>query len=143
MLLPSLFLSHGAPTILLDPSAARDFLSTLGSIIERPRAILLISAHHDARFEGGVVSVTHGAHPGTIHDFGGFPEALYRMRYPAPGAPELAERVANIVEVGGIAVHRDDTRGFDHGAWTPLMLAWPDADIPLVQLSIDTRQNAQ
>ena len=143
MSLPSLFLSHGAPTILLDPSAARDFLSTLGSHIERPRAILLISAHHDARFEGGVVSVTSGAHPGTIHDFGGFPESLYRIRYPAPGAPDLAEQVASMVEAAGCTVHRDATRGFDHGAWTPLILAWPDADIPLVQLSIDTRQDAQ
>lgn len=143
MTLPSLFVSHGAPTILLDHSAARDFLSGLGQLVERPRAILMISAHFDARFEGGAVSVTSGMHPGTIHDFGGFPEALYRMRYAAPGDPELAERVAQLIEGEGVAVRRDAARGFDHGAWTPLTLAWPAADIPLVQLSIDTRRTAQ
>ena len=139
--LPALFLSHGSPTLLIDDCPARDFLAGLSQRLARPSAILMLSAHHDAAY-GGQMSVTSGAAPPTIHDFRGFPEALYRAIYTAPGAPELAARVAQMVSAAGLPVAADQTRGFDHGAWVPLAIAWPDADIPLVQLSVDSRRPA-
>lgn len=131
---PTLFVSHGSPMIVAEPGPARDFLSGLGGMLARPDAILVVSAHYD--MAGAVV--TTAAHPGTIHDFGGFPEELYRLNYPAPGAPALAARVAALVEAAGVPVHADPARGFDHGAWVPLLLGWPAADIPVVQLSISS-----
>lgn len=124
--------------IVIDDSPARTFLEGLaGELPARPDAIVLLSAHHDE----AVASITSSAMPETIHDFGGFPAELYAMRYPAPGHPELARRVSAMLDRAGIANRLDPLRGFDHGAWTPLMLTWPDADIPVVQLSIDTRQS--
>ena len=136
--LPSLFVSHGSPMMALEPSPARDFLSGLGADLPRPRAILVISAHHDAAWNGGQVTVTSNPHPETIHDFGGFPDELFAMRYPAPGDPALAERVADLARNAGIDVEIDHDRGLDHGAWVPLILAWPDADVPVVQLAINS-----
>lgn len=134
---PALFVSHGSPMIVIDQSPARTFLEGLaGELSARPDAIVVFSAHHDEP----VASITAAAKPETIHDFGGFPAALYAMRYPAPGQPELAGRVAALLDKAGIANRLDAQRGLDHGAWTPLMLAWPQADIPIVQVSIDTSQ---
>ncbi|MBY0421323.1 MAG: dioxygenase, partial [Parvularculaceae bacterium] len=79
--------------------------------------------------------------PATIHDFGGFPEALYRMTYPAPGSPDLARRAASLLREGGVAVALDETRGLDHGAWIPLMLMFPEHDIPVVQMSLTTSED--
>ncbi|MBJ7501508.1 MAG: dioxygenase [Sphingopyxis sp.] len=134
--LPSLFLSHGSPMMALEPSPARSFLAGLGDQLPRPRAILVISAHHDAAFEGGRATVTASPAPPTIHDFGGFPDELFAMRYPAPGDPALASRVVELLASHGLAVTADSERGLDHGAWVPLSLIYPDADIPVVQLSI-------
>lgn len=134
--LPSLFLSHGSPMMALEPSPARDFLAGLGIRLPRPRAILAVSAHHDAAQEGGRATVTASPRPPTIHDFGGFPDALFAMRYPAPGDPALARRIADRLAAHGLAVTVDAERGLDHGAWMPLSLLYPDADIPVVQLSI-------
>ncbi len=125
--------------IVAEPCAARDFLSGLGGMLPRPDAILVVSAHYD--MPGAMV--TTAARPGTVHDFGGFPEELYRLRYPAPGAPDLAARVAALVEHAGIPVRADPVRGFDHGAWVPLLLGWPAADIPVVQLSISSAHSAE
>lgn len=126
--------------IVLDQSPARTFLEGLsGQLPTQPDAILLFSAHHDEP----IASVTASASPGTIHDFGGFPAALFAMRYPAPGSPTLAFDVAALLDKAGIASRLDDARGFDHGAWTPMMLAWPQANIPMVQLSIDSRQSPE
>jgi 4,5-DOPA dioxygenase extradiol len=137
---PALFVSHGSPMIVIDDSPARTFLAGLaGELAVRPDAIVLFSAHHDER----VATITSGAMPETIHDFGGFPTALYEMRYPAPGRPELAGHVAELLDAAGIANRLDAQREFDHGAWTPLMLAWPNADIPIVQVSIDTGQSPE
>jgi 4,5-DOPA dioxygenase extradiol len=136
---PSLFVSHGAPTLPLDPSPARDFLARAGAALARPVSILSVSAH----WETLVPTVSSAAHPETIHDFRGFPEALYRMRYPAPGAPELALRVEELLQKNGLPVEIDPDRGLDHGAWTPLTLLFPEADIPVTQLSIQTHLGPQ
>ncbi len=134
--LPSLFLSHGSPMMALEPSPARTFLAGLGAQLPRPRASLVVSAHHDAAYQGGRATVTASPAPPTIHDFGGFPGELFAMRYPAPGDPVLAARVVELLAGRGLAVTADPERGLDHGAWVPLSLTYPDADVPVVQLSI-------
>lgn len=129
--LPSLFLSHGSPMMSVEDSAARRFLCGLGAKIERPRAILMASAHWCARAPvvGGCKA------PETIHDFGGFPQQLYEMRYEPPGSAEVAGRTAELLAKSGIDALIDDTRGLDHGAWVPLMMMYPDADIPVAQIT--------
>lgn len=127
MSMPTLFVSHGAPMLILQESPARAFLASLGGLLPRPSAIVAVSAHWDT----DVPAVSLARKPDTIHDFYGFPDALYRLRYAAPGAPDLAERVARLTG----AAH-DPHRGLDHGAWVPAMLGWPGADIPIFQLSV-------
>lgn len=131
---PALFVSHGSPMIMFEPSPAREFLAGLAGQVERPDAIVMISAHHDMA-EAVVTSIEA---PATIHDFGGFPQKLFDLRYPAKGDPALAAEVAALVGETGTPVFLDPRRGLDHGAWVPLMLAWPDADVPVVQLSISS-----
>jgi 4,5-DOPA dioxygenase extradiol len=133
-MLPSLFISHGAPTLPLDDCPARDFLKGLGAQLPRPRAVLAISAHWD----NATPTVNRVAVNETIHDFYGFPDALYRMQYPAPGSGVLAGRVLELLAAAGFGTATDKTRGLDHGAWVPLMLMYPDADVPVVQLSIQS-----
>lgn len=136
-MLPSLFVSHGAPTLILENGPTCDFLRGLGASPERPRAVIAVSAHWETKDP----SVSAASRPATIHDFHGFPEALYRMKYPAPGSPELAERAAALLTQNGIANHVDAERGLDHGAWVPLMLMYPDADIPVLQLSVQPHRD--
>lgn len=131
--LPALFISHGAPTLALEPGPTRGFLAQLGSGFERPRAILSISAH----WETPAPEISAVLQPETIHDFYGFPEALYAMRYPAPGAPELAARAVQLLAGSGIGAVTAQ-RGLDHGAWVPLMLMYSQADIPVTQLSVQS-----
>jgi 4,5-DOPA dioxygenase extradiol len=133
MKMPVLFVSHGAPTIVIDESPARRFLEGYAAALPRPRAILVVSAH----FERPIATLTGAAAPATIHDFGGFPAELYAMRYPAPGDPALAARAADLIRAAGLPVAIDPTHGLDHGVWTPLSLLYPDADIPVVALSVD------
>ncbi len=135
---PTYFVSHGSPMLALTPSPARAFLQQLGKEIERPRAIVVASPHFPAR-EPVVVA---DPHPAMIYDFGGFPDELYRINYPAPGDPELAVEVAGLIRAAGLPSHLVGERGFDHGTWVPLSLMWPAADIPVVQLSIEPEQNA-
>ena len=132
MALPSLFVSHGAPTLILENGPACDFLRGLGRMLPNPKAVLAVSAH----WETGRPTLSAAAQPETIHDFYGFPDQLYRMRYPAPGSPELAERAASLLNAAGLRPSIDKERGLDHGAWVPLTLMYPDADIPVLQLSI-------
>lgn len=134
--LPSLFVSHGSPTLAIEDGEARRFLTGLGETIGRPAAILVVSAHYDEP----VASITNGAAPSTIYDFGDFARELKSLTYPAPGDPALAERVAGLLAGAGIEVYRDQERGFDHGTWVPLILMYPKADVPVVQLSIDSRK---
>ena len=109
--MPALFVSHGSPMIVLDESPARTFLEALGPDLPRPEAILVVTAH----FEAAEPTLTDAAKPAMIYDFGGFPEPLYRMIYPAPGGPELAVRAAGLLRDAGFAPHIDPSRGFDHG----------------------------
>jgi len=132
MTLPSLFLSHGAPTLPLTDTPARDFLKQIGSQLDAPKAILVASAH----WETAQPTVNAVESNETIHDFFGFPRPLYELRYDAPGSPELAGRVAELLQAAGFACNIERRRGLDHGAWVPLLLMYPQADIPVLQLSI-------
>jgi 4,5-DOPA dioxygenase extradiol len=132
--LPALFVSHGSPMMALEDGRARRFLASYASEFERPRAILVASAH----WETAAPRLTASAAPPTIHDFGGFPDALYRLRYAAPGEPALAARAAGLLHAAGIDAALDPRRGLDHGAWIPLALLYPAADIPVVQLSLQS-----
>lgn len=136
--LPTLFVSHGGPDIVLADTKARHYLETVSTLMPRPKAIVIVSAH----FETDGVAVVTDPKPGMIYDFGGFAPELYRMVYPAKGEPALAERVFGMLEAAGLSPHTYEKRGYDHGTWTPLMLAFPDAGIPIVQVSIDPTRDA-
>src|SRR5262249_8370460 len=120
-MLPSLFLSHGAPTLPFDDCPAREFLKGLGSQLPRPRAVLAISAH----WETDTPVLNRVAVNETIHDFYGFPDELYRLQYRAPGSAGLAEQAARALALAGYGPKLDNSRGLDHGAWVPLMLMYP------------------
>ncbi len=132
----TLFLSHGAPSMPIDGGPGADFLRGLGRQIEKPRAVICLSAHWETR-EPAFTSL---ARPETIHDFYGFPKALYEIRYPAVGKPDLAARARALCVAGGISATLDPKRGLDHGAWMPLLLMFPKADIPVVQVSLPFAQ---
>lgn len=133
------FISHGSPTLPLDDVPARDFLKELGQKIPRPDAILMISAHWETEFPTlNAVNANE-----TIHDFGGFPPALYELLYPAKGSPELANQIKSLLDKNGLKAQTDSKRGLDHGAWVPLLLMYPDADIPVLQLSIQSHNSPE
>ena len=134
---PALFVSHGSPMIVLGDSPARAFLEAYAAGAPGPQAIVVASAHYEATGP----SLSTSAAPATIHDFGGFPPALYEMVYPVAGAPELARRAASLLGGAGFAPRLDPARGVDHGVWTPLKLMYPGADIPVVSLSVDPAQS--
>ncbi len=136
--MPSLFISHGGPNIVLSDTAARHYFESLHEKLPAPKAIVVVSAH----FETDGVEVVTDAAPGMIYDFRGFAPELYEMVYPAPGDPALAERVFDLLDKAGLSPARRSDRGYDHGTWTPLKLAFPDADIPVVQVSIDPHRDA-
>jgi len=131
-MMPVLFLSHGAPTLPLEPGETGAAWRQLGAQLPRPSAILMASAH----WETSNPTISRAAQPETIHDFSGFPPELYRFRYPAPGAPQMAEEAAQALQQAGIPVQLDDMHGLDHGAWVPLSFLFPDADVPVAQLSL-------
>lgn len=137
--LPSLFVSHGAPSLVYEKGPAHTFLSGLGTAIEGPRAILCVSAH----WTTATPLVTGTPAPSLIYDFGGFAEELYTATYPAPGEPALAQRVVTLLRKNGIEAAADPQRGLDHGAWVPLKLMYPRADIPVVQLSVQPQQTPE
>jgi 4,5-DOPA dioxygenase extradiol len=128
----SVFISHGSPMHALEPGPAGAAWAGLGRRLGKPRAILIASAH----WETDLPMLTGAAKPQTIHDFYNFPEPLYRLRYPAPGAPELAQRAQALLKDAGIGASIDGARGLDHGAWAPLLYMYPEADVPVVQISV-------
>ncbi len=134
----SLFVSHGSPTLILEDLPATRFLRRLGSDVARPKAIVAVSAHWMTRMP----AVSGAARPETIHDFYGFPPPLYALKYAAPGAPDLAERLAEALRSAGFQAVIDPEQGLDHGAWVPAMLAWPAADIPILQLAVQPHLDA-
>ena len=130
--LPTLFLSHGSPMHALDPGAAGKAWASLGQSLPHPRALLIASAH----WETNLPMLTGNPKPETVHDFFGFPEPLYRIRYPAPGEPDIARRGLALLKDAGFIPAIDGCRGIDHGAWSPLLHMYPDASIPVVQVSL-------
>ncbi|PXF45974.1 4,5-DOPA dioxygenase extradiol [Gracilariopsis chorda] len=122
--------------MVLSNTPGRKFLSTLSSRYSKPRAAVVISAH----FETSDAGVVTDPAPQTIYDFGNFDQRLFGIKYPAPGHPKLADEVFNLISDAGISVSKVAKRGFDHGIWVPLSLVWPEADVPIVQLSIDPEQ---
>jgi 4,5-DOPA dioxygenase extradiol len=129
---PSLFVSHGAPTFALEPGTLGPRLTQFGAQQQDVRAVAVISAHWQSR----AVQVMTAPAPATVHDFGGFPAALYELQYPAPGAPELALQAGQLLSAAGFSVTSAPDRGLDHGAWVPLRFLWPKADMPVFQVSM-------
>lgn len=135
-LMPAIFIGHGNPMNALHKNEYTKGWASIGKAIPRPQAILCISAHYYIPF----CMVTSASNPPTIHDFSGFPKELYQIAYPAPGSPELAHRVTRLIQ--STRVRLDESWGFDHGTWSVLTHLFPDADIPVVQLSIDETRPA-
>ena len=133
--IPPLFVSHGSPMLMLEPGRAGPAWRMLAKDLPRPRAIIAVSAHWNTR----TPVVSAALSPETIHDFYGFPPALYELDYLPPGAPDLAAEVAELV--AGIQV--DHQRGLDHGAWSPLRFMYPAADIPVIQLAVMPHVDAE
>lgn len=138
-MLPALFISHGSPMLALEPGASGSVLARLAAELPRPRAILVVSAH----WETEQLLLTGATQPQTWHDFHGFPPALYDLRYPAPGDPELAAEVIELLGAAGFNATLDPRRPYDHGVWVPLSLMYPAADIPVIQLSLPSRQGPE
>jgi len=135
----SLFISHGSPMHALQPGPAGEAWKALARRLPRPRAILIASAH----WETQLPMLTGSGKPDTIHDFYNFPEPLYRLRYPAPGAPDVAKRAQGLLKDAGFSAAIDGCRGLDHGAWSPLLHMYPQADIPVAQISVQPELGPQ
>jgi 4,5-DOPA dioxygenase extradiol len=134
-MLPSLFISHGSPLLALEPGASGPALQQLAAQFPRPTAIVVVSAH----WESDTLQVGSHPAPRTWHDFGGFPPPLYALHYPAPGDPALAMRIAERLGLHGLPATLEPQRPFDHGVWVPLRLMYPQADIPVVQVSLPSQ----
>jgi 4,5-DOPA dioxygenase extradiol len=130
--LPTVFISHGSPMHAIEAGRAGQVWRDLGARLVRPKAILVASAHWETELP--MVATSH--QPETLHDFGGFAPELYRIRYPAPGAPEVAQRALALLHEAGWPAGANGCRGLDHGAWVPLLKLFPNADVPVAQISI-------
>jgi 4,5-DOPA dioxygenase extradiol len=137
--MPTVFVSHGSPMHAVQAGRAGELWESLGKRLPRPQAILIATAH----WETELPMVSSAARPETIHDFGGFPDELYALRYPAPGAPDVAERAVGLLNAAGINATKNGCRGLDHGAWVPLRRMFPQADIPVAQVSIQPSLDAE
>jgi 4,5-DOPA dioxygenase extradiol len=135
--LPTLFLSHGSPMHAINAGKAGEVWAALAKHLQVPKAILMVTAH----WESNLPMLSGNAKPSMIYDFGGFPEELYKIVYPAPGAPDVAARAQELLKAAGITAGIDGCRGMDHGTWVPLLKMYPDADIPVVQLSVQPMMN--
>ncbi|NMZ83003.1 DODA-type extradiol aromatic ring-opening family dioxygenase [Pseudomonas mandelii] len=132
---PSLYISHGSPMLALEPGASGPALARLAAEMPKPKAIVIVSAH----WESNDLLVSGNPRPETWHDFGGFPKALFEVQYPAPGNPQLAGEVVELLQADNLPARIDTKRPFDHGVWVPLSLMYPQADIPVVLVSLPTR----
>ncbi|EBO3987130.1 4,5-DOPA dioxygenase extradiol [Salmonella enterica] len=135
--MPALFLGHGSPMNVLDDNDYTHAWQRLGEALPRPQAIVVVSVHRYTRGTG----VTAMERSQTLHDFGGFPQALYDTHYPAPGSPALAQRLVELLAPVPVALDKE-AWGFDHGSWGVLIKMYPNADIPMVQLSVDSTKPA-
>ncbi|MWC27092.1 dioxygenase family protein [Paenibacillus sp. MMS18-CY102] len=139
-MMPALFIGHGSPMMAIEDNECGLFLSSYGATIGRPKAIVIFTAHWET--DVLTISSTEGPYD-TIYDFGGFPRELFEKTYPAPGSPSLAEDVGRRLSEHGIPVQYDQKRGLDHGSWVVLSRLFPDADIPVVQVSVQPFQTAE
>ena len=135
--LPTFFISHGSPMHAINAGAAGDVWAALTQHIPKPKAVLMVTAH----WETNLPILSGNVKPSMIYDFGGFPEALYKINYSAPGAPDIAAKAQALLKSAGLTAGIDGCRGFDHGTWVPLLKMFPDADVPVVQLSVQTAMN--
>lgn len=134
-MLPSLFIAHGAPLLAIEDNDYTQFLSRLGQTMARPKAVVLFSAH----WVSGTQKVSEVKEYDTIYDFGGFPDELYQIRYPAKGAPLIAQQIENLFTESSIPFEVETSRGLDHGAWVVLRLLYPNADVPVISMSVNPR----
>jgi len=130
--LPALFISHGAPTLAIEQSATTSALARIGQNLPKPRAIIIMSAH----WQSAKLEISSNPQPKTWHDFSGFTPELYDLQYPAAGQPALAETLAQQLTARGITCRVNPLRVSDHGVWAPLLHLYPEADIPIVQISL-------
>lgn len=137
--LPGLFISHGSPMLALNPEQVGPALERLAHNLPKPRGIIVMSAH----WESDDLEVNTGIRPNTWHDFRGFPPALYQLRYPAPGEPQLAEEILKLFAEADLSAHANSSRPRDHGVWMPLLHMYPEADIPVVAISLPMHMTAQ
>ncbi len=136
---PTLFISHGSPMHAINAGAAGEAWAALTKKLPKPKAVLMVTAH----WETNLPMLSGNAKPSMIYDFGGFPEALYKINYAAPGSPDVAAKAQALLKDAGFTAGIDGCRGLDHGTWVPLLKMYPDADVPIVQLSVQTAMNPQ
>ncbi|QCJ41242.1 dioxygenase [Bacillus sp. S3] len=134
-MMPSLFIAHGAPLLAIENNEYTKFLTELGQSLPRPKAVVLFSAH----WESNVQKVSTVDQYSTIYDFGGFDEALYKIQYPAHGDQLLSKEIEELFTESGVPFEMDSQRGLDHGAWVVLRLLYPNADIPIISMSVNSR----
>lgn len=137
-MLPTLFVSHGSPMHALHAGKAGELWSEIGRRLPRPRAVLIASAHWETELPMLSTSDT----PETLYDFGGFPQELYKLRYASPGAPDAAKRALELLKAADVPASANGCRGLDHGAWVPLRYLYPDADLPVAQISVQPSLDA-
>lgn len=136
--LPGLFISHGSPMLALNPEQVGPALQRLSHNLPKPQAIVVMSAH----WESQALEVSTSTRPQTWHDFRGFPSVLYEIRYPAAGKPQFAEQLLHLFAEAGVTAHANSTRPRDHGVWMPLLHMYPEADIPVVEISLPMNMTA-
>ncbi|GIP22976.1 MULTISPECIES: class III extradiol ring-cleavage dioxygenase [Paenibacillus] len=139
MTLPAFFVAHGSPTLALEDNEYTRFLQRLGQSLPAPKAIAVFSAHFDSPDQ----LLTGDQDLETIHDFYGFPQEMYEIRYPAPGSPELSEEIASLLKAGNLPYRIVTGRGLDHGAWVILRIMYPQANVPVISLSVDSKRCPQ
>ena len=135
--LPTLFLSHGSPMHAINSGKAGEVWAALATQLPKPKAVIMVTAH----WETNLPMLSGNARPAMIYDFGGFPDELYKIVYPAPGSPNVAAQAQALLKEAGFTAGVDGCRGIDHGTWVPLLKMYPDADVPVVQLSVQTAMN--